>query len=61
MGPIQLIPKRDMPRSPDRADTIAMLYYDMPSAEEYRERREQVERALSRAMSEGGDRSLSMA
>ena len=49
-GPLQLIPKKQMPGSPDRADTVAMLYYDMPAADEFEERREQLDRAQSKTM-----------
>ena len=49
-GPLKLIAKKDMPGSPDRGDTVAMLYYDMPAADQYHERQEQIEKALSKTM-----------
>jgi len=45
-NPIQLEPKKKMPRSPDRSDTVAMLFYDMPDADQYEERRAQKNLAL---------------
>jgi hypothetical protein len=35
-GPLQLIPKQKLPKSPDRSDTLAMLMYDFPKASEYK-------------------------
>lgn len=35
-GPLQLISKASLPKSPDRADAVAMLFYDFPHASEYR-------------------------
>jgi len=51
-NPIRLVKKDKFPHSPDRADTIAMLYYDMPDAVEYKDRRNQIQRALSATMHE---------
>ncbi len=39
--------KRKMPRSPDRADTIAMLFYNMPPAEEFLDLEEKQRRLIS--------------
>lgn len=39
---LRLIPKAQMPGSPDRSDTLAMLFYDAPTREEYWERRKAV-------------------
>lgn len=33
-GPIQLVPKKSLPRSPDRADAVVMLFKDLPAAKE---------------------------
>lgn len=38
---IKLRPKEEMPRSPDRADTIAMLYYDAPTKDSYYDEKQQ--------------------
>lgn len=46
-NPIQLVPKATFSHSPDRADTVAMLFYDMPAASEFEDRRKQVDLALS--------------
>jgi hypothetical protein len=45
--PLQLIPKAKMPGSPDRADTAAMVFMDLPAAAEYTERQDQLARKLS--------------
>lgn len=44
---IVLIPKKQMPRSPDRADTIAMLFYGMTSVNEIMNDHEMRRRMLS--------------
>lgn len=44
-GPLRLIPKDKMPRSPDRADTVAMLFDDMPAAAEHYDRQDQQDQA----------------
>jgi len=38
--------KKKMPRSPDRADTIAMLFYDMPGVQSFKREQEVRERFL---------------
>jgi hypothetical protein len=45
--PLQLIPKAQLPSSPDRADVAAMVFMDLPRAEGYTERQEQLARTLS--------------
>jgi len=49
-GPLRLIPKAQLPGSPDRADTVAMLFDDMPAAQEHADRQEQLARAASKTM-----------
>ena len=49
-GPLLLVPKKTMPHSPDRADALAMLFYDAPSAAQYREVQQQQDIAGSRTM-----------
>ncbi|WP_428411957.1 hypothetical protein [Pararhizobium sp.] len=44
---IKLIPKEQMPSSPDRADTVAMLYYKMPGKQSYEKHVEENNRLLS--------------
>lgn len=46
-NPIRLVPKGTMPHSPDRADTVVMLYYDMPEAVEFEDRQRQLDFRLS--------------
>jgi len=29
-SPLQLVPKRKLPRSPNRSDALVMVYYDLP-------------------------------
>lgn len=49
-GPMVLVPKKSMRRSPDRADCIAMLFYNMAKATEYLERKQQLDRRFSKTM-----------
>ena len=44
---IMLRPKKNQPGSPDRADTVAMLYYNMPGVQSYKEETDRRRRALS--------------
>ena len=44
---LTIIPKTKMPRSPDRADTVAMLYYDMAPVEQIIDDQEILRRRLS--------------
>ena len=47
---LQLVKKHTLPSSPDRSDTIVMLFDDMPEATEYRERQVQLDIAHSKTM-----------
>jgi len=49
-GLLRLVPKQQLPESPDRADAIVMLWYDAPKASEYRERKRQLDYTASRTM-----------
>ena len=49
-GKMLLDPKDKMPHSPDRADTVAMLFYGMPGADTYEERKQQRVMAESKTM-----------
>lgn len=42
-----MISKREMPRSPDRADTVAMLFHEMPPIEEHEDLEEKHRRRMS--------------
>lgn len=44
-GPLRLVPKQQYPSSPDRADSIVMLYYDMMNASDDPVRVEQMQMA----------------
>jgi len=55
-GALRLIPKRELPGSPDRADTVVMLCDDMPAATEHVEREQQLARAASKTMTATHDR-----
>ena len=39
-GPVRLKKKKYMPQSPDRADTVAMLFYNMPEVKDFHEQME---------------------
>ena len=49
-GPKRLIPKDQMPNSPDRSDTVAMLFYTMRPAEQFRLERSDIDRKLSHTL-----------
>jgi len=56
-SPMKLIDKKKMPHSPDRADTLAMLYSDFPATSEFDDRQEQINKAMSRTMVADDDES----